>query len=128
LAFLLDTNVLIRLRDRDLAIVPRIAALDQPILISIVSRVELEGGVQAEPLQAAVRRRRMDAIFQALQVLSFGSADAEAYGAIVRAVGYSRRKLLDRMIAAQAIVHSATLVTQNPTDFRDVPGLALEAW
>jgi predicted nucleic acid-binding protein len=128
LAFLLDTNVLIRLRDRDLAIVPRIAALDQPILISNVSRVELEGGVQTDPQQAAVRRIRMDAIFQALQVLSFGGADAEAYGAIVQAIGYSRRKLLDRMIAAQAIVNHAALVTQNPADFRDIPGLELEAW
>jgi len=32
------------------------------------------------------------------------------------------------MIAAQALVHKATLVTQNPNDFRDVPGLTLLAW
>ena len=39
--------------------------------------------------------------------------------------GYSRRKLLDRMIAAQALVHRATLVTFNPDDFSDIPGLSL---
>ena len=43
----------------------------------------------------------------------------------------SRRKLLDRMIAAQALVHRATLVTFNPDDFSDVPwslvaGVAIE--
>ena len=42
--------------------------------------------------------------------------------------GYSRRKVLDRMIAAQALVHRATLITRNPDDFRDVPGLELLAW
>ena len=38
------------------------------------------------------------------------------------------RKLLDRMIAAQAQVHRATLVTFNPDDFSDVPGLSSLVW
>ena len=42
--------------------------------------------------------------------------------------GYSRRKLLDRMIAAQALVHRATLVSFNPDDFSDVPGLSSLVW
>ena len=41
---------------------------------------------------------------------------------------YSRRKLLDRMIAAQALVHRATLVTFNPDDFSDIPGLSSLVW
>jgi tRNA(fMet)-specific endonuclease VapC len=32
------------------------------------------------------------------------------------------------MIAAQLLVHRATLVTLNADDFRDVPGLQLLAW
>jgi len=127
-AFLLDTNILIRLRDGDRVIADRIAALDGAILVSIVSRVELEGGVYRDPTQAGVRRPRLDAILEALPVLAFGDAEADAYRAIVEAVGYSRRKLLDRMIAAQALVHRASLVTQNPADLQDVPGLDLLAW
>ena len=53
---------------------------------------------------------------------------AKRYGAIFRSAGDSRRKLLDRMIAAQALVHRANLVTFNQDDFADVPGLSLLVW
>jgi tRNA(fMet)-specific endonuclease VapC len=126
--FLLDTNILIHLRDGDPTITGRVAQLEGAILMSIISRVELEGGVHRDPAQAGLRRPRLDAILQALPVLPFDAAAADAYRVIVEAAGYSRRKLLDRMIAAQALVHRATLVTGNPDHFRDVPGLALLAW
>ncbi len=128
MAYILDTNVLIHLRDGDPVIGEKVAGLDGAILMSIVSRVELEGGVYRDPSQAGARRPRLDAILDALPVLAFDDAAADAYRTIVEAAGYSRRKLLDRMIAAQALVHRATLVTLNPADFQDVPGLALLAW
>ena len=37
-------------------------------------------------------------------------------------------KLLDRMIAAQAIVHRASLVTMNASDYADIPNLSLVSW
>ena len=70
----------------------------------------------------------MDAILEILPVLAFDDASGDAYRTIVEAAGYSRRKLLDRMIAAQALVHRATLVTMNGADFQDVLGLSLLAW
>ena len=51
---------------------------------------------------------------------------AAAYRNIVATVGHSRRKTLDRMIAASALVHRLTLVTSNGVDFADIPGLELE--
>ncbi len=128
MTYLLDTNVVIRLRDGDPLIAGRIAALDGAILTSIITRVELEGGVYRDPNQAALRRPRLDAILQAVPVLPFDDTAADAYRDIVAVAGYSRRKLLDRMIAAQALVHRATLVTQNPADFQDIPGLDLLVW
>jgi tRNA(fMet)-specific endonuclease VapC len=128
LAYLLDTNVAIHLRDGDEIVMSQVAALEGAILLSVVSRVELEGGVYRDPAQAGIRRPRLDAMLAALPVLAFDDTAADAYRQIVEAVGYSRRKLLDRMIAAQALVHRATLVTLNASDFRDVPGLELLSW
>ena len=128
MAYLLDTNVAIHLRDGDETVTSQVVALEGAILLSVISRVEFEGGVYRNPAQVGIRRPRLDAMLVALPVLAFDDAAADAYRQIVEAVGYSRRKLLDRMIAAQALVHRATLVTMNAADFRDVPGLELLSW
>lgn len=96
--------------------------------LSIVSRVELEGGVVAEPPLKPVRRLLLDRMLRSFPVLDFDEACANAYRTIVETAGFSRRKLADRMIAATALVHERTLVTTNARDFRDVPGLRLEEW
>ena len=128
MAFLLDTNVAIHLRDGDPMTMQKVAALQSTILMSIVTRVELEGGVYRELAHASVRRARLDAMLSAIPALAFDDLAAETYGTIVASAGYSRRKLLDRMIAAQVLVHRATLITFNPDDFSDVPGLSLLVW
>lgn len=128
MAFLLDTDVAIHLRDGDPAVTEKVSALDDAVLLSIVTRVELEGGVYRDPAYREVRRVRLDTILAAVPTLAFDDAAADAYGAIVASAGYSRRKLLDRMIAAQALVHHASLVTMNAGDYADVPGLSLLAW
>ena len=126
--FVLDTDVVIHLRDGDRVVTDKVAALDGAVLMSIVTRVELEGGVYREPVYSRLRRARLDAILAAVPALSFDEAAADAYAAIVARAGYSRRKLLDRMIAAQAIVHRASLVTRNAADYADIPGLSVVAW
>jgi predicted nucleic acid-binding protein len=126
--YLIDTNVAIHLRDRDPVIGTKMASLDGEVLLSVVSRVELEGGVYREPSKTAARRARLDAMLLGLEVVPFSEAAAVAYGKIVSAAGYSRRKVLDRMIAAQALVIQATVVTMNASDFRDVLGLSVIAW
>lgn len=128
MAWLLDTNVAIHLRDGDVALTDRIAALDGAVLMSIVTRVELEGGVYRDPNHSGSRRVRLDTMLSAIPTLAFDELAADAYAGIVAHAGYSRRKLLDRLIAAQALVHRATLVTLNGDDFRDIPGLQLESW
>ncbi len=126
--FLLDTNVAIHLRDGDPGIKGKIAGLTDDVFLSIITRVELEGGVLAEQALAPYRRARLDTMFALIRVVDFDEGCADAYRAIVERAGYSRRKVMDRMIAAQALAHSASLVTMNARDFRDVAGLTLLEW
>jgi predicted nucleic acid-binding protein len=124
----IDTSVAIHLRDGDRFVRAQLDGLDDEVMLSIVSRVELEGGVYRDRAQSAARRARLDQMLTGIEVLPFNSDAAAAYGAIVSAAGYSRRKVLDRMIAAQAIVHRAALITLNGDDFRDIPELRLIEW
>lgn len=128
MAYLIDTNVAIGLRDHEPSTVAKMPTLTDAIVMSIVTRVELEGGVYSKPALSTVRRARLDAILAAIPCIAFDDDAARIYGQIIAGVGYSRRKLLDRMIAAQALLHRATLVTTNAADFQDVPGLKLLAW
>ncbi|HVL77740.1 MAG TPA: PIN domain-containing protein [Sphingomicrobium sp.] len=124
----IDTNVAIHLRDGDEAIETRIARLPTQPVLSSVTRVELEGGVYRDPALTLILRPRVDLLLEELEELPFTASEAAVYGGIVEQCGYSRAKLVDRMIAATAIVASATLITLNPRDFRDIPGLAIEDW
>lgn len=128
MAYLLDTNVAIRLRDGDANVANHVLALDDAIFLSVVTRVELEGGVHRDAANAAIRRARLDVLLAAIPTLAFDDDAADAYAAIVAHAGYSRRKLLDRMIAAQALVHRATLITMNADDFTDIPALHVREW
>ena len=60
MAFLLDTNVAIHLRDGDPLITQKVAALEGAVLISIVTRVELEGRVYRELAHTPIRRARLE--------------------------------------------------------------------
>jgi tRNA(fMet)-specific endonuclease VapC len=128
LPHVIDTSVAIHLRDGDRFVRTQLDLLGDDVLLSIISRVELEGGVYTEVTQSAIRRARLDEMLTAVPVVPFDADAAAAYGVIVSATGYSRRKVVDRMIAAQAIVLRAPLITLNGGDFRDIPGLRLVEW
>jgi predicted nucleic acid-binding protein len=128
LAWLLDTSVAIQLRDGDRAFRSRLATVDEIPSISAITRVELEGGVYANPTLAEKRRKAVDAVLREFIVLDITSEIAALYGQIVAQTGFSRRRIADRMIVATALAHGLGLVTLNARDFRDVPGLDLIEW
>ncbi|WGM38059.1 type II toxin-antitoxin system VapC family toxin [Caulobacter sp. NIBR1757] len=126
--FMLDTSVAIDLRDGSPEVTNRVQQLRGPVVLSIITRIELEGGVHRIPGEAGLRRERLDTLLSVLPTVPFDDEAADIYRAIIETCGFSRRKMADRMIAAQALIEDATLVTLNPDDFRDIPGLKLLAW
>jgi predicted nucleic acid-binding protein len=128
LAWLLDTSVAIQLRDGDRAFRSRLTTVDDLPSISAITRVELEGGVYANPALTEKRRKAVDMLLREFIVLDFTNEIATIYGQIVAKAGFSRRKIADRMIAATALAHGLALITLNAGDFRDVPGLDVVEW
>jgi tRNA(fMet)-specific endonuclease VapC len=128
LAYLLDTSIAIYLREGFTDIVRRIENLPQKPFLSVVSRVELEGGVYAKNEEQEERRVAVDAMLRLLPVIDFDFEMSEVYGHILARSGFSRRKIIDRMIAATALVGGMTLITTNGDDFLDIDGLQLEIW
>ena len=128
MAWLLDTCIAIDLRDSRGDIVSRITALPIRPLLSAITKVELEGGVYADPAHTDRRRRALDAVLANLDIIDFDSGMADAYGLIVARHGFNRRKVIDRMIAATAMVQGLTLITSNETDFAEIDGLDLLIW
>jgi tRNA(fMet)-specific endonuclease VapC len=125
---MLDTSVAIPLRESDADILGRVVALGGDLMISTVTRVELENGVYRDPALAAHRRVLLDLMLQSVLVAPFDDQCAAVFGGIAATLGWSRGKTIDRMIAACAIVNDATLVTLNGRDFRGVVGLRLVEW
>ncbi len=128
MAKLIDTNITIHMRDADPVIINRMAVLPEQPKLSLLSRVELEGGVLARPELAVQRRAFLDSLLRNFQWIDFDNACADGYRTIVEQCGFSRSRTLDRMIAATALVHDLTLITTNGDDFRQIPHLKLEIW
>ena len=128
----IDTDVAIALRDADRATLRLIDELPELPVISMITRIELENGVNAEPGLERLRRRLLDRFLETIAIEMFTHADILAYGAIVSTAAHPElvegRTTLDRLIAAQAIARDATLITRNGRDFRRIEGLRLEEW
>ena len=128
MAFLIDTNIAIRLRDGDEIILQKLDEHRGGVLLSVLTLIELERGVYKRPADAAARQLRLESILRHIPVLAFDRSAARAYGVMLAQVGWSKRLEFDRMIAAHAIATSSILVTNNVSDFRNIPGLQLEDW
>jgi len=127
-AFLIDTNIAIHARDGADWALDRLAEHEGSIVLSAFSLAELQRGLFKDPENTAVRTQRLEMLMRAIPVLPFDAAAAETYGRIIALLGWARGRDYDRMIAAHALSTASVLVTRNVADFRDIPGLAIEAW
>ena len=128
MAFLLDTNIAIHARDGHDRVLDKLLEHDGQVVLSVLSLVELQRGLYADPAQSALRRARTDALLEGLPIIPFDEAAAAAYGDIIARCGRVRGRDYDRMIGAHSLSTASVLVTNNLADFRDIPGLSLVDW
>ena len=96
--------------------------------LSVISTVELHAGALVDGTVDPELQLRIAEIVDSFVELPFTSAEAAAYARIIAAIGFSRRMVIDRMIAATAVINGLTLITANRRDFRDIPDLSIEDW
>ncbi len=75
-------------------------------------------------------KKLIETFIDAFQVAPFDEAAAREYGRLRQLLGSKGDLIGDRdmMIAATAIAHNATLVTNNVKDFRRIPNFSYESW
>ena len=116
------------MRDGVEDVLDRFAQLETLPYVSVITVVELYGGVAHDRDPTGPRGRALRRIIDNSDLLGFGLREAQAYGEIVAELGFARGLIIDRMIAAQALVAGAALVTLNARDFRTIAGLQYEDW
>ena len=98
------------------------------VMMSALSLAELQWGLYSSPELHGLRSVRLKKLLEAIPVAPFDKTAAEAYGAIIEQLGWSRSRQMDRLIAAHALATQSVLVTANVADFVAVPGLRVENW
>ena len=120
--YLLDSNIIIRLvLGRGDVLRARAAACDDGDMVtSSIAFAEVAVGSHKGKLPIL---DRLQAFVEEVQVLDFDYKAALAYAELP-----FKRGSYDRLIAAHALSHGLTLVTDNVADFADMPGLTVENW
>jgi tRNA(fMet)-specific endonuclease VapC len=120
--YLLDSNIIIALTmNRNEGVVRRAADCDEGDMVtSVIAYAEVAFGSHRGHPPAV---EQLQAFVEEVQVLNFDYKAALAYVTLP-----FKRASYDRLIAAHALSHDLTVVTDNEQHFADVPGLKVENW
>lgn len=129
--YLVDTNIIVYYLagiDSARQLVRRLAL--RGTAIRVVSYMEVMDGIIGKPDLRHMQPRFMTLVRGSL-LLDVARAEADRCAYIRAALHQQGRRVrprvLDLMIAATALEHNMTLVTNNPDDYDDIPGLMVEA-
>jgi predicted nucleic acid-binding protein len=131
MGFLVDTCVWIDVERGALAPAD-VAALtaSEAVFISPVTLAELRFGAEITQ-DPGIRQRRLTALRRLARrpLLAIDGITADIFGSLaaqIRAAGRQHRyRVQDLWLASQALQHDCRLLTRNPHDFEDIPGLDL---
>lgn len=120
--YLFDSNIIIRtILGVGETLRSRLVACDEgDIVTSSIAYAEVAyGSVRGKPPTF----EKLQAFIEEVPVLDFDYKAARAYATLP-----FKRASYDRLIAAHALSHDLIVVTDNESDFADVPGLKVENW
>lgn len=129
--YLLDTCVLSDFARGDPATLTRLKATSPAeVLISSVTVMEVEFGLALNAARARKLAPVLRALFGAVTVAAYDSADAHSTAALRAALQKKGRPIgaYDALIAGSALARGLVLVTSNEREFRRVSGLVVENW
>lgn len=129
---LLDTNIISSLmREPTGVAAQRMAQVideGQKVLTSVVVQCELEFGLAKRP--SARLSQAYDIVMRHIEVATLDEHVVNHYAKVRNHLESSGQAIgaNDNLIAAHALALGASLVTDNETEFRRVPGLTVENW
>lgn len=133
MGWLIDTSLWIavergQLGAADIAAITR----QEPVYLSPMNVAEIQFGVELLP--AGAKKQKATAALRRLRrkpQLRITVETAEVFGALAAKLKKARRdpnvRINDLWLAAQAIQRNLKLLTLNPRDFKDIPGLKMIA-
>ena len=100
------------------------------IAVSVVTRMEIEFGLQLNPERARKLGPILDSVLKAITTLPLSEADAIAAAGIRAALQRRGQPIgpYDILIAGFGLARGLILVTSNTGEFERVGGLLLENW
>jgi len=104
---------------------------DEPVYLSPVTLAELKLGAELAP-DPGTRQKRLRTWRRMLHkpLLTIDAGTTEVFGDLAAALTSGNRRghrtrVQDLWLASQAVQHGFKLLTRNPSDFVDIPGLDL---
>ena len=126
MSYLLDASVVFAAACGEQATLARLARLEgADVATSAIVWSELMAAAPEVDRRLAENRHL---ISETIDILPFDHAAATAYGQLLHELEPKRRRVLDRMVAAQARALGRSLVTLIAADFEDIRGLTIEGW
>lgn len=129
--FLLDSNVLAAALKGRLPVVLKLSQLKpSDVAVSAVSRMEAEAALRGQ-LRAQARYARLLKEFLAnVKVLPFDALETQQAVSLAAYAQQTGERLgaYDLLVAATALAHQLTLVTDRPQAFAHVPNLDVVNW
>jgi predicted nucleic acid-binding protein len=128
--YLLDTDIIIySLKGHPVLQENLRRHLNDSLQISIVTCLELYYGAYKSP-QVTGNLAKVKKIEETLEVIPLGTEAAEIFGRLKAQLEIKGTRLddFDLMIAACALTHNLTLVTNNEMHFRRIDGLKVTNW